>query len=739
MGWFRRAAQSVPRIAVFSGSSSMAAGAAALLSPRSLLTCAHVVNEALGRAQQDPSHPDKAMSEEHGTLRIHVHGQVESWACTARLDLWIPPRPGAHALMWHGDLAVLALTEPAPDWLRPVTWREMSEGQSLRAWHGGGEQIAFADTEVKRCDGPFGVLDGQLSGAAIGPGFSGGPLWDRDDDTAVGLVVAHVMSGNGPLGSQTTVRRSWAISWQAIREELVRAGASWPVLEPEQHSAGYGAGSVSSELTARFTTELWSLLETPAQRAQHARTLAARLGYDTPPGETAPSIEELAGFLASEARALPTLAETLAPAVQGAQGRRSLDQLLFLGRTSGASRLLSVAEHRLLLKELEQATAQDAGLLPRAAREALRYTPLPFALRGARTTQGELADVVDELEALADCGPLPDGSPPVPALLKLVEFVAACTGEPRRTALWYWSEQVCARLGVHSSALHQRRADARTWAEHRPSPVVRLIAELCGAVRKPRQPESFRCALWAVRADGTTSTVVPPDLPLSPHEVGRLIRETAESMAVAVGDSGHSADQVGQIDIVVGRDGLHLPFDEWDAGSSMEFLPSLPLGVKFRLALRCPEVTLRAPDRAAALRRRWESGQTAPFVVDETCSSPEKMYALLETSHRDTTQVVLHGPRAVRDELLQICLAVGVPVVLWDRSAEGHEHAHRLNDVTSAGPLHQLPERIRYLRADRHGAPDLFPAQPSLVWEDTELALPGGLGLMDPSEETDVR
>ncbi|MER7820886.1 hypothetical protein, partial [Streptomyces sp. NPDC096153] len=59
--------------------------------------------------------------------------------------------------------------------------------------------------------------------------------------------------------------------------------------------------------------------------------------------------------------------------------------------------------------------------------------------------------------------------------------------------------------------------------------------------------------------------------------------------------------------------------------------------------------------------------------------------------------------------------------------------------VAPAGPLHQLPERVRHFRAERYGAPDPGGARPSLVWEDTELPLPGGLELLDPAEGADIR
>ncbi|MGW3627664.1 VMAP-C domain-containing protein [Streptomyces sp. NPDC000880] len=724
MGWFRRPTAAAPRISVLHDGASTAVGGAALLSARRVVTCAHVVNDALGRDLYAAAPPVA------DALRLAFHGPGAAQHRTARLSVWVPPQWGSSSMVWQGDLAVLELDEPAPPWLSPVVWRDMAEGQALRAWHGGGEAIAFADTEVKLQEGRVGYLDGQLSGAAIGPGFSGGPLWATDDATVVGLVVAHVMPGDGPMSPQTTVRRSWAVPWQAIREELERVGAADTVAEctvNERYGTYATAVCEGSSAAAGFTAELWSLLGDPVRRAQHARTLAARLGYEPPAGDSAPSVEELAQLLASEERALATLTESLAHAVQDGPARAGLDRLLALGRLTGPARLLSHDEHRFLLRELTPVVVTDATLLPRAAREALRYITPPRSLGGARLNPRDLEAAVTELEAYRGGGQPADGTSPVPALLTLVEYVAAGTVPPVREALHAWSERVATRLGCHPAALYQRRTDAAAWAAYRPSPVVRLVAEISGP------PDRFRCALWEVRKDGATASLVTADRTRDAGEIARLIREAAEN---ARDDGGQG---VTHVDIVVDRDGLQLPFDEWEAASGVEYLPRIPLGVKFRIALRCPEVSARAPRREAELRRRWESAHTGPLVVDEGCASPEKVYALLETSHRDTAQVVLHGPRAPRETLLQLCLALGVPVVLWDREAESHDHAHRLDDIAPAGPLHQLLERIQHFRADQYGASAPSPARPSLVWENTELPLPGGLELLDPAEGTDIR
>ncbi|WP_189718375.1 hypothetical protein [Streptomyces phaeofaciens] len=82
----------------------------------------------------------------------------------------------------------------------------MAEGQAVRAFGPDGKAGGFADAEAKLAHEGVYYLDGALSGAAIAPGFSGGPLWCPHDPAVVGLVVAH-RETHGPLTSRQAVRR----------------------------------------------------------------------------------------------------------------------------------------------------------------------------------------------------------------------------------------------------------------------------------------------------------------------------------------------------------------------------------------------------------------------------------------------------------------------------------------------------------------------------------------------------
>ncbi|MGI5413824.1 trypsin-like peptidase domain-containing protein [Streptomyces chartreusis] len=729
MGWFWQDGPPGPVLSVLKRTSrgevravGEEAGAAVLLSSHEVLTCAHVVNDALDRP---PLSTDRPVSEAVDLL-FHTAGTSRRMA--ARVAVWVPPRPVPTGA-WQGDLCVLELARPAPDLFRPAAWLEMAEGQSVRAWGSDGAMGGFADTEVKLADQGVYYLDGTLSGAAIGPGFSGGPLRVRHDPAVVGLVVAHHLT-HGAFSSQQIVRRSWAVPWQTIRAELVASGAGELI-----DRCTTRVPTVTQDLDREALCHVvWQLLAEPVQRADHARSLASQLGYTTA-ADGAPSVEELVTLLITEDRALATLTESLASARGEGERPAALEALLTMGRLSDAARLLSIGEHRMLVETLKRTVASAPTLLPRAAREALRYTRLPAVLRGAVLPQEALEVALGELEELQDGGQLPDGGPSVPALLKLVEFTAAGLAASRRAELLMWNERVSRRLGVHKEALAQRRSDAMAWAVQRPARVMRLIAEISTFASDSQA--CHRCRMWQVRAGGEA---VPMDVEGSTlrtaGEVGQLIREAAEQVEADCGQ------EVKDIDILVSREGLHLPIDEWDTGSLIESLPGEPLGVGYRVALHCPEITNRVARHVQLLRRRWsEASSSEPLIVDEKASEPRQLMSLLKTSHECTSQVVLHGSLASRQVLLEICLMLGVPVILWDRAAQSHADSQHLEEVSPMGPLFELPERIRTFRARMWARPESHRARPSLVWQPEEpLSLPPkGHRLTDPVEGVRTR
>ncbi|MGA5565586.1 S1 family peptidase, partial [Streptomyces platensis] len=365
MGWFRAVSgaddPADPRFRVASvldAADGKAAGAAVVLTPHHLLTCAHVVNDALGKELFDGSRPE-------GALRVQTHGPSGAQLHEAQAVHWIPPRrldggdgpPGRGELEWAGDLAVLrvgaALCCPAPP-----EFRRMRVGQSVRAWHGSALSGSYADVRVKTCDSRVGYLDGALSGMAIGPAYSGGPLWSEAEGAVVGLVAACMLPPvDQAYDSRHVTRRSWGIPWQRIEAELRAAGAGSlldrPVCDDDP------AQAVLADLLA-------NVLPAPMFRADYARAVAERCGLGHPTDGSAPSPEEFARILVTEERALAALTEALRSRDPGA-----VTALIAAGKLSAVPRLLSPREHDRLLALLTGLPDELVELLPEAVRAAL--------------------------------------------------------------------------------------------------------------------------------------------------------------------------------------------------------------------------------------------------------------------------------------------------------------------------------------------------------------------------------
>ncbi|MEV7241805.1 trypsin-like peptidase domain-containing protein [Streptomyces sp. NPDC093248] len=673
----------------------LAVGAAALLSLDRAVTSAHVVNEALGLNSRNTLRPDGAV--------VELAFFLGERRVKAQIEAWLPerPRPGG---TWHGDLCVLSLAEPAPPGAEPVVWADMCEGDAVRAWHGSGHSVTFADVEVKRIDDGLGFVDGVLAGAAIGPGHSGGPLLRRADHRVVGLVAGDMRPQQGPLDARHTVRRAWGVPWQVIRDELVSAGADEVLAACRSDPADEFSDGLPDELIRlELLSVLRNLMPSPTQRAEHARHLAAEFGLGTPHDDSAPRLEELAALLLGTSRALPSLSESLA----SRDGLRPepFDALLRLGAAIPASGLLSRYEYAMLAERLRAVVARDAGLPGRAAQAALRYTPLPAVLCTAALRHDQVDEAISALEAHPR-EPGPDGLTRMPPLLHWIEFVAAGLHEAGEE-LRKWSTRVCSRLGVHQAALLERRDDAAQWARSATPQVSRLLVRL---TLQSGSPGLLRCRMWQRTADGSVRRLDNSvgDAPVTFAEAAELIRVGAERSY----DPARSAPPA--IDVEVERAWLHLPVDQWDGGTSNEYLPSQPLGVSFQVTLLCPEMSRRVPDRDAHRRRRWGDGHRRSLVVDPSCSDAQRFARLLTAgSHYTANHVVLHGSPDEREKLLNVCLALGVPVVLWDRDAEGHEHADRLAPLAPAGALNEVPERLRDFRA----AQECPSPSPALVWD----------------------
>ncbi|MEU7640802.1 trypsin-like serine protease [Streptomyces sp. NPDC039016] len=503
--------------------------------------------------------------------------------------------------------------------------------------------------------------------------------------------------------------------------DLIDIGAPLPKARPAAERT-----PVERELE-KLLTPLLADLNT---RAAHARDLARELGYEADRYD--PTVADLSALLVTHPRALASLGGVLAAQRLDATARTHLTNLLFRAQILGCGSLLSLSEHEELLDLLRSLCKEHPTLLPWAAREALRYTVLPERLTHPHLADDDLDDVIEQMEALYDTESVPEGTPQVPALLRLVEYVAAASGTEMRAKLCAWSRSTAARLGIHPDALGERRMDATDWAKHQTSPVSRVVMEL--ERDDSAKEQQYRCRILLVRMDGSHSVLHKAESTAkTPQQVAGSLREAVTAASKEPGQ----ADHVPWVTVVVDKAGLHLAVDEWKSGALNDILPEQPIGAEYRVTLSCPEVSDIRPEREGDQKRRWKRGQTTALVTDQTCGNAAQLQHLLQTDHRNAAQVVLHGPADQRQSWLLVCLVLGVPVVLWDRDAVGYEDAARLRSLAPSGGLDGLPERVRVFRSNSVAYPQEQRAHPSLVWEpDGQYPKPESLQLRDPWKGT---
>ncbi|MDX2698684.1 NACHT domain-containing protein [Streptomyces ipomoeae] len=262
-----------------------------------LLTCAHVVNLALGRNEFTVESPSQAevTLEFPAVPGVRIKARVGRWWPASGLtDPNTPPVRGRDG-RWAADIAELKPMMPLPTELQPVPLAVPELGDTLWAWRGNGDPRTIVRLRANGAAGEWLVLEAPPTGFAVQPGYSGGPLWDRKRAAVVGLMVsAHERVAYSNMTTAVPIRQSYGIRSDVLRERLLGKQDPrgrldpriWRLLKAQQQAAVSfpyrSVGLHRDDLTQVYVRQQLAANAEPQDRS-HTAQEAAQAEDERPP------------------------------------------------------------------------------------------------------------------------------------------------------------------------------------------------------------------------------------------------------------------------------------------------------------------------------------------------------------------------------------------------------------------------------------------------------------------------
>ncbi|UKY52811.1 trypsin-like peptidase domain-containing protein [Streptomyces inhibens] len=669
-----------------------AVGAGVLVAERLVLTCAHVVNSALGRGrftQDTPGHDDTV------TLRLpHVAAGRDLTARVVR-EMWVPPRAKATGrdpvepgrVPYHGDLAVLELTAAPPDGAEPAPFLQHSYANETIALWASGNPLPTVRAVPRVSAPPWIALD-VLGGAQVTEGFSGGPLWDRERQAVVGLVAA-VHRAPEPAAPGDRPTTMYAISVPAVEAEL-------PDLPPS-------AVPTARRGVQQLLTALERVLKGREAVLACEQRLAARLGR--PSAGPAADLERLVGLAVGVRRGIPELLDLVRdyeppvladpydpharPGLYGA--REDWERLRRAARTVRPGEYLTTRQRRDLSGLLAHCTRTD----PRTLLErVLPHAPELPAVTG-------LADAMDALEGFSSTT-----GAPVPPLLQGVVRISVeerAAGAYPAEDLDAWVERVAARSGVDEAAVSQFRADVEAAATpvrapgrpgggpEAPATAPRVQVELLPTPTGRR----FTYQIWTFADRQSHRLALVRDAEAGSEQVVDDIRRVLRTEV-------REDPETALVEYFLPSAWLGLDVDSWESPDSDEDGPFAP-GITRRVVVRTTE---RSRESYAGWKQRTAALPHAKrLVLDHRHTDRKVARAQLEV-HRDAGTVIVCCEPHHHGTLLRQCVQAGVHTVLWHRAEHGERIAQDLLALVDGTDHSEVPEVVRLERAKAMAEPE---------------------------------
>ena len=187
---------------IFRGNTDQPVGVGFWVFPGCLLTCAHVVNQALGFKNETQGFPE-------GSLALDFPFSSCDDRFQAVVTQWFPVAMGAMGR----DIAVLKLLARLPDDVIPMSLTESTGLPLVTKGYPSGYSAFNLSAELTiavEAQANNGWVQLNNPGGLVTPGFSGAPVWEAQSENVVGMIVA----------SAEAKQVAWMLSASVLRSVL---------------------------------------------------------------------------------------------------------------------------------------------------------------------------------------------------------------------------------------------------------------------------------------------------------------------------------------------------------------------------------------------------------------------------------------------------------------------------------------------------------------------------------------
>jgi hypothetical protein len=684
---------------------SRVAGAGVLVNLGRVVTCAHVISEALGTTD--------TTDVPTGMVRVDFPQGPDGSVYEARVisNGWFPERATA------GDLAMLEIlgaepaVAPAPLRLagqpghRMISVLGHPPGQDIGVWARamligrGGPRQEWIQLDAIRS-----------TGKRIEKGYSGAGVWDEENEAVIGCLVATDRSQQD--------RVAWMIPvevlvhyWPDLRELVQRApsGARWRSARPEKRKE---KPSIAAAERQRIAAALLALrgIRDRATRDLFIdvieRDFAGRLHVERISAPIDATLALVDTCLAHPG-ALHELLQRLRRYHDTEPERPLLAELTEAIEIVDPAPLLSIAERNALYRVLDELRPQIA-----ADRVLSTYRQAAGQLGLAEIDPFDLPSVLRRLEAATSD---PDGLPPLITFLEeLSQFLPQQTVDGLRT----WVNDFAGRENIPRHLILRLRIS-----------------------RPPTAPSSaIGYVLIELRPDGAddqrymiTVTLRHPEVG-SPIPQGQVLHESRTPLTIAeipdIFDSVLSRvweaasleiDQL-VIEFLLPFSLLSYPVDQWEVQTDQI---AHPVGVEHLVVIRVRDRQdlRRTHAQWREKSRRLRAGQATVRWVDplNEADISTRLFADLVAGGAQCLALVRppQPAQSLGNDAVSVGVWTGVPVMVWCRDeSSATSFTALLRDYFERHDLTSLPSHIQRMRRDfvRFGDPAAG-AHITLVWD----------------------